>query len=411
MDSPSPLPLFDSMSQHKALAFPTEATAYNPHDVRHAHNFLSAYTGSQGTFNAYRREVERLLHWSALVNHTELSQLTRNDIEQYIQFCQQPPRSWIGTHKPARFITKLGQRIANPAWRPFTATVTKAQHRQGITPSAKDYQFNQASIRELFAILSSFFQFLIQEEYLSHNPVALIRQKSKYLRGRQGPAKIRRLSEPQWRAVIDTATRLANQDPEQHERTLFIMSALYSLYLRISELAASDRWTPSMNDFASDAENRWWFTTVGKGNKERRIAVSDDMLNALKRWRHYLGFSAVPSPADHTPLLPKQRGQGPIGSTNSIRLIVQHCFDCTIDSLRDQGLREESETLVDATVHWLRHTGISDDVKIRPREHVRDDAGHSSGAITDRYIDVELAKRHQSARTKTIQVDSDNTKE
>ena len=41
-------------------------------------------------------------------------------------------------------------------------------------------------------------------------------------------------------------------------------------------------------------------------------------------------------------------------------------------------------------MHWLRHTGISDDVKQRPREHVRDDAGHSSGAITDKYIDVEL---------------------
>jgi|GEM_PF-3743224 hypothetical protein len=43
-----------------------------------------------------------------------------------------------------------------------------------------------------------------------------------------------------------------------------------------------------------------------------------------------------------------------------------------------------------ATVHWLRHTGISDDVKHRPREHVHDDAGHGSGAITDRYIDVNL---------------------
>ena len=53
-----------------------------------------------------------------------------------------------------------------------------------------------------------------------------------------------------------------------------------------------------------------------------------------------------------------------------------------------------------ATVHWLRHTGISDDVKIRPREHVRDDAGHSSGAITDRYIDVELQARAKSAAKK-----------
>lgn len=55
-----------------------------------------------------------------------------------------------------------------------------------------------------------------------------------------------------------------------------------------------------------------------------------------------------------------------------------------------------------ATVHWLRHTGISEDVKIRPREHVRDDAGHSSSAITDRYIDVELQARAQSAKNKSL---------
>lgn len=57
----------------------------------------------------------------------------------------------------------------------------------------------------------------------------------------------------------------------------------------------------------------------------------------------------------------------------------------------------------EATVHWLRHTGISDDVKHRPREHVRDDAGHGSGAITDRYIDVNLKDRHRTARNKQLQ--------
>ena len=59
----------------------------------------------------------------------------------------------------------------------------------------------------------------------------------------------------------------------------------------------------------------------------------------------------------------------------------------------------------EATVHWLRHTGISDDVKHRPREHVRDDAGHGSGAITDKYIDVNLKDRHRSAKNKIIQED------
>jgi len=58
--------------------------------------------------------------------------------------------------------------------------------------------------------------------------------------------------------------------------------------------------------------------------------------------------------------------------------------------------------MMDATVHWLRHTSISDDVKNRPREHVRDDAGHSSSAFTDRYVDVELRERQKSAKRKKI---------
>jgi hypothetical protein len=58
-----------------------------------------------------------------------------------------------------------------------------------------------------------------------------------------------------------------------------------------------------------------------------------------------------------------------------------------------------------ATVHWLRHTSISDDVKHRPREHVRDDAGHSSSAITDKYINVEARERHATHKKRAIKPD------
>lgn len=70
-----------------------------------------------------------------------------------------------------------------------------------------------------------------------------------------------------------------------------------------------------------------------------------------------------------------------------------------------QGFKEEAEAMMDATGYWLRHTGIFDDVKIRPREHVRDDAGHSSSAITHRYVDVELKERHKSAKRKKIRAE------
>ena len=69
---------------------------------------------------------------------------------------------------------------------------------------------------------------------------------------------------------------------------------------------------------------------------------------------------------------------------------------------KQDGYNEEADSLGEATVHWLRHTGISDDVKHRPREHVRDDAGYGSGAITDRYIDVDLKERHRTAKSKKL---------
>ncbi|OUS09035.1 hypothetical protein A9Q81_00360 [Gammaproteobacteria bacterium 42_54_T18] len=66
------------------------------------------------------------------------------------------------------------------------------------------------------------------------------------------------------------------------------------------------------------------------------------------------------------------------------------------------GLEEDATELRSATVHWLRHTGISDDVQLRPREHVRGDAGHASAQTTERYIDVEDRERHASGKGKQI---------
>ncbi|MBP9778224.1 MAG: site-specific integrase [Rickettsiaceae bacterium] len=289
------------------------------------------------------------------------------------------------------------------------ATLSKSKNNNGEQAKIENYKLSRNSTKEIFAILSSFYNYLLQEEYVTANPVALIRQKSKFIRKTQGKPKIRRLSQTQWQYVIKTAENLAMKDPVNHERTLFILSALYSMYLRISELADSTRWTPMMNDFKCDNNNKWWFTTVGKGNKERDIAVSDAMLQALKRWRKHLGLTSLPSLADDSPLLPRTKGYGAIRSKNYIREIVQFCFDQAALKLKADNMDDEAELLNEATVHWLRHTGISDDVKTRPREHVRDDAGHSSSATTDMYINVELKERHKSAENKPMVTDDDSS--
>jgi site-specific recombinase XerD len=293
-----------------------------------------------------------------------------------------------------RYIDKAGERVPNPDWRPYTQT--------GSNPEETPYFLSQSGMQSIFSVLGSFFNHLIQEDYLSNNPVAQIRQKSKYLRKSQSHAQIRRLSELQWNYVISTAEALAEADPAKHERTLFIFNALFSMYLRISELVETDRWAPRMGDFEQDMEGNWWFRTVGKGNKERIVSVSDDMLQALRRYRKSRGLPPLPQPGENTPLIHKSRGRGGITSTRQIRGIVQNGFDLAAERMRVDGFGDEGQQLKGATVHWLRHTGISEDVKHRPREHVRDDAGHGSSAITDRYIDVQLVERHASAKNKKI---------
>ena len=129
------------------------------------------------------------------------------------------------------------------------------------------------------------------------------------------------------------------------------------------------------------------------------------MLSAVQRYREkYLKLSPFPSLNEPTPLIAHNTLKSTLSITSDrpIRALVQQCFDQAADYLEKQGYLDEGSNLRIATVHWLRHTGISEDVKHRPREHVRDDAGHSSGAITDHYIDVELKERAKSAKIKTI---------
>ncbi len=396
----APKPLFDNLDNWDHS--PT-LRGFQQEDHHHCKEFLYSYNGSTATFNAYRRELERFLHWSWQVAKQSIKDHQRQDIENYIRFCQRPPVEWIGTKQVARFVTKEGLRVQNPVWRPYVVKLPKTQLNK--TPDPKDYQLSQKALQSVFAVLGSFYNYLIQEHYCAYNPVAQIRQKSKYFRRQQSTRVIRRLGELQWSYVIETTQAMAKADPDKHERSLFIMNTLYGMYLRVSELAASDRWVPKMGDFELDRDGNWWFRTVGKGNKERIISVSNDMLNALKRYRRSLGLSGLPPPGDQTPILLKARGVGPIASTRQIRYIVQACFDKSVERMREDGFADDAEQLRAATVHWLRHTGISDDVQHRPREHVRDDAGHGSSAITDQYIDVELRARHASAKNKKIHPD------
>ena len=401
---PKPIALFDTLERIDSQKLPEYITLpFAENDFLATKSFLKEYSNNDATFVAYRREIERFLQWVWLISEKSILTLKRIDIEAYIAFCQKPPKRWIGLSKQSRFITQNADRIPNPKWRCFVATLSKREIKSGQKPTTNDFHLSQASLSALFASLKSFYNYCIDEGLTEINPVGQIRQKSQYLRKQQSKRKIRRLNELQWSEVIKMAECMAIDDPIMHERTFFIMNILYLLCLRISELTVTQYHTPTMGDFYRDSDNRWWFKTVSKGNKARDIPVPNEMLVILKRYRRYRKLSPVlPLSNDSTPLLLSTRSNTSITSDRPIRTVVQQCFDATVEKLMQDGFNEDANALENATVHWLRHTGISDDInkRKRPIAHVRDDVGHSSSAITDLYNDIETHERHASARRK-----------
>ncbi len=410
MKSESPQPLFDNLANIEEIS-PPEVTQYmNEIDVygvnddfKHTLGFLKSYTGSEDTFNAYRREVERVIQWSWLIAKKPLPELDRHDLRDYIEFFQKPPISWISTQYFPRFHNTEGLRTVNKDWRPFVVRTQKAHRKLGQSRTRDQYQPSNTTIANLLACLSTFFSYLVQEEYIKSNPIQLLRQKSQYVQKKQNQRITRKLSSIQWSSVINTIEKMADENPK-YERHLFIMTAFYMLGLRISELADSSRHTPTMGDFMPDQHGYWWLSTLSKGNKWRDIAVPEEMLTALKRYRISRNLTPLPQRNEQTSMLHKEKGRGGLGS-RQIRNIVQTCFDAAIHSLQKANKMDEAQDLANATVHWLRHTAISADVEHRPREHVRDDAGHGNAMITDRYIDIDRQARHRSARDKRLKPD------
>ena len=100
--------------------------------------FLCSYRGSADTFASYRREVERLLQWSWFVAEISLKDIRRAEIDEFLAFCQHPPKEWIGLKTVSRYVDQHGQRTINREWRPFVSRVGKVEHSSDQMPDVNN---------------------------------------------------------------------------------------------------------------------------------------------------------------------------------------------------------------------------------------------------------------------------------
>ncbi len=411
MSTPAPVPLYptyDELKDFHAESYPDLETFLQSGESWwrvHWHwgqEFLS-YIGrnkSEHTYTRFRAETERFLLWSFLVKAKPIDQLRKADILEYADFCWKPPLNWICVANHDKFILQHGVFRQNKLWAPFKLKLAK----NGSAESAdrKKYKPSQQTLTATFTGIIAFYKYLMNEEQVFGNPAQLAKSDCRYFIKDAQVREVRRLTELQWDYVFEVALELANEDA-LHERSLFVICTLKTLFLRISELSERRDWTPMMNHFWEDTDGNWWLKVYGKGRKLRDVSIPLDYLDYLKRYRRYRGLSALPSPGELHPIVEKIRGQGGLTSRQLIR-IVQEVFDAAYERLKASQGEDRARKLREASSHWLRHTGASMEVERgRALKDISEDLGHSSMATTDRiYVQSENRKRAASGRDRRV---------
>jgi integrase/recombinase XerD len=143
-----------------------------------------------------------------------LSSLTHEDLCLYRRFLADPQSAqrWVMT----------GRKVvrADPQWRPFAGPLSPASERQA------------------FVILDTLFAWQVNAGYLAGDPLSLSRQRARKAK----PRVTRFLKDDLWQAVktsIDAMPRGTAREQEQYARVRWLISLLYLMGLRISEVGSN----------------------------------------------------------------------------------------------------------------------------------------------------------------------------
>ncbi|MFO1434222.1 MAG: tyrosine-type recombinase/integrase [Candidatus Competibacteraceae bacterium] len=332
-------------------------------DLQAIQAWLVEYRDSPQTLRNYRKEAERLLLWALLERGRPLSGLTREDCIRYQDFLADPqPRArWCGP--------KVSRRSS--AWRPFQGPLAKTSQRAALL------------------VINSLLNYLVKAGYLAGNPLALVRRRGKNNAPLQRQVE-RFLEHEQWQALLETVADLPKDTERQrqhYERARFLLALLYLLGPRVSEVAGH-----TMGSFIQ-IRGRWWWLVTGKGQKQEKVPVNQDMLEALQTYRGFHGLPALPEPTEATPLVLSLKGTSGV-SANMVYRIIKELVNRAATRLEATAPRQAQQLRL-ASTHWLRHTSITHqaDAGISLR-FLQRNARHSKMDTTGLYLHTEDEQWH-----------------
>ncbi len=340
--------------------------------------FLQEYKDSPETLRSYAKEIERLLLWCIHIAKTNISSLRRNHLMEYQAFLKkpEPQKSWCG---PSAARLKKDSSI-NPQWRPFVRSLGNNSQKKSIK------------------ILDSFFNYLVQTNYLIGNPLAVDRRRKR--RNQVTPKIIDRYLElDEIQVTLDALALYPCNDEKQGFQVIrarYIILLLFYSGMRIAEAA-----NHTMGNFIQ-REGNWFLRIIGKGKKLREIPTPDALRKALGEFRLKTNLStSEPKYREKTPLIPMQNLQKPI-STRRIDQILKWAFNLGA-AYFDPNHPQKASKLRQASAHWLRHSYVTYLLDSgAPLKVAQENAGHSDIGTTMHYRHVAQTDRFEATRNLSL---------
>lgn len=351
-------------------------------DLEAINTFLARHEDRRETLRSYRKELERLILWCAVVARKPMSSMLVEDCLAYKTFLAAPWPDFCGP--------RAGRHTKR--WRPFA-----------------EEPLALISQRQAVVILRAACDWLVKVRYLAGNPWAAVKDPS--VTKTITPIKIRRaLDVDVWAAVVEILQRLGEVAENRQDRVgLAALLLMGDSGLRRQEAALATRGKLERH---RTSRKVWILTVVGKGNKEREVPVSARTIEALRaHWcDRGLDFDND-SPA--LPLLaPLARPETPAfkarhqdGSTNgyhpdSLNTLVEAALrrvsaagaELTADGVGELTT-EALLKLASSSPHAFRHTFATHAVdSAMPLHVVQEVLGHASISTTTVYVQAKRDK-------------------
>ena len=335
-------------------------------DAQAAAVWIRAKAGrTPNTFDAYRREAIRLLVWLD-ENGLSLKEMKVDHAHLFFAHLASPPSHWLRPRKPPRgTVLAPTQLLAGP-----------------LSASSVDYTRT---------VLGGMCSYLQDAGYLQYNVFKLSLK----------PAVV--ITEHQERALhLDSWFWLWEwvcARPHGNARTTaaavrarWLFALLYHSGMRREEAARG-----VMGDFVR-TDQGWFLRIVGKGLKERLVAVNSILLAELMRYRKSWSLAEFPHPGETFPLVASinARARSLTLTPRSIGLLVQELAQAAAGDCDDEQIRDQ---IVRMTTHWMRHTNATHRLAAGAAlETTQDDLGHADPRTTRIYAKTIDRKRQEDAQ-------------